>query len=89
MATEKDRLSYITPISGFYFVKETKVLWCYEGGEWVSLTTPPKQQINFLTNYVDLPSVGEQNVLYIVGTREYIWDGLDYVRVGEPMWESL
>ena len=44
---ENQRLSLLSPIEGlFYFVKETNVLWRYDGNyQWVQLTSPPKENI--------------------------------------------
>ena len=90
LATENDRLNYLAPIGGFYFVKETKILWCYEGGEWVQLTSAPKEHIVFI-NYENLPQTGEKGVLYIVEDQisSYIWNESEYIKMGDPVWESI
>ena len=88
LATEKDRQNYLSPITAFYFIKSTKCLWRYEGGEWIQLTSPPKEQIVFL-NYSDLPLVGESEVLYITETQSYTWNGNEYIRLGTQVWENF
>lgn len=85
---ESDRVKYLTPITAFYFVKETKVLWRFENGEWHQLTTPPKESIIFL-NYSNFPQQGEKEVLYVSESDTYIWDGESYVKLGEPVWGSF
>lgn len=88
LAKESDRVNYLSPITAFYFVKETKVFWRFEGGEWIQLTTPPKETVIFL-NYSDLPKVGTKEVLYVTESQTYIWDGSEYVLLGEPTWGSF
>lgn len=88
LAKESDRVNYLSPITAFYFVKETKIFWRFEGGEWIQLTTPPKETIIFL-NYSDLPNVGTKGVLYVTESQTYIWDGSEYVLLGEPTWGSF
>lgn len=85
LANESDRVNYLTPITAFYFVKETKVLWRFENGEWHQLTTPPKESIIFL-NYSNFPAIGTKEVLYISESDTYIWDGKSYIKLGEPVW---
>lgn len=88
LAKESDRVNYLSPITAFYFVKETKIFWRFEGGEWIQLTTPPKETVIFL-NYSDLPKVGTKEVLYVTESQTYIWDGSEYVLLGEPTWGSF
>ena len=46
LETEQQRLSLKFPVTSFYFVKETGVIWRYEG-EWIVITNPPSEQIEF------------------------------------------
>lgn len=88
LGKESDRVNYLTPITAFYFVKETKVFWRYENGEWIQLTSPPKETVVFI-NYSDLPETGEEKVLYITETQSYIWNGSEYIRLGTQVWENF
>lgn len=88
LAKENDRTNYLSPITAFYFVKETKVFWRYENGEWIQLTSPPKETVVFI-NYLDLPETGEEKVLYITETQSYIWNGSEYIRLGTQVWENF
>ena len=91
LQTEQDRINYIKPINGFYFVHETKVLWNCENGVWFSLSTPPQEIIVFVENFEKLPQTGQKKVLYIVeelGT-EYIWTESGYSKIGDPVWEEV
>lgn len=87
LQTEQSRLNYLTPIRGFYFVIETKILWRYDS-EWVQLTSPPKESIVF-TKYAELPVKGELEVLYITETDTYYWGGESYIKLGEMVWKMI
>lgn len=88
LGKESDRVNYLTPITSFYFIKETKTFWRYENGEWVLLTSPPKETVVFI-NYKDLPQQGQKEVLYITETQSYVWDGENYNQLGLSVWESI
>lgn len=88
LTNEAARLDYLSPITAFYFVKETKVFWRYEDGMWIQLTSPPKETVVFV-NYSDLPAKGELEVLYITETQSYKWDGVEYVQLGLSEWEEF
>lgn len=63
LATEQDRLLLTSPIeSQYYFVIGTAVLWTFQGGKWIQLTTPP-QEIVFIGE--ELPELGNENTLYV------------------------
>lgn len=43
LATEAARTSLLAPVSGrYYFVMDPPVLWRYQEGGWVQITTPPE-----------------------------------------------
>ena len=88
LAKEEDRLNYLSPITGFYFVKETAVLWRVEQGEWIQLTEPPQEWIVF-TTYNELPKQGKLNTLYITETQSYRWTEEGYIRLGCEVWDSI
>jgi hypothetical protein len=87
---ENQRLSLTTPIEGlFYFVKETNILWRYDGNyQWVQLTSPPKENIVFL-DYKDLPQQGKEKVLYITEKTTYQWKNDAYIELGALTWETF
>lgn len=62
--TESERLTLDSPISGYYFVIDTAVLWFYKDEEWISITEKPEEVI-FIG--VELPELGQakENMLYI------------------------
>lgn len=70
--TEEDRLNLIEPLSGYYFVIGTAVLWYYQD-EWIQITEKP-QEVIFVG--VELPELGQENKLYInKAEREIsVWD---------------
>lgn len=88
LAKEESRLTYLSPITGFYFVQETKVFWRYENGEWIQLTSPPKETVVFI-DYEQLPPKGEPKVLYVTENQTYVWNGSSYNRLGASIWEDF
>lgn len=72
LGTEAERKSLESPLSGYYFVIDTAVLWFYQDG-WTQITERPEKVI-----YVDveLPELGQENKIYIdKDDREIsIWD---------------
>lgn len=70
--TEAERLTLESPLSGYYFVIDTAVLWFYQDG-WVQITEKPEEVI-FIG--VELPELGQQNKIYVdVDDREiFVWD---------------
>lgn len=70
--TESERLALDSPLSGYYFIIDTGVLWFYEN-KWIQITERPKEVI-FIG--VELPELGQKGKLYVdKGDREIsIWD---------------
>lgn len=87
LETEQQRKGMIRPITSFYFVKETGVIWRYER-EWIVITNPPSEQIEFLPK-AEFPTIGRENILYIDDTRIYRWLRNEYVEMGVPIWETF
>ena len=83
---DDQRLAIQFPLQGYYFVKSTKILWTYENENWIQITEPPKQEVVY-----GLPDVGEENVLYMEGTKLYRWDKLSnsYIEMGIQIWEAI
>ena len=61
--TEVERLALDSPISGYYFVVDTAVLWFYQD-EWIQITEKPEEVV-FIG--VELPELGQakDNTLYV------------------------
>ena len=61
--TEAERLTLDSPLSGYYFVIDTAVLWFYND-EWVQITEKPEEVI-FIG--VELPELGQakEGQLYV------------------------
>lgn len=61
--TEVERLTLDSPLSGYYFVIDTGVLWFYQD-EWIQITEKPKEVV-FIG--VELPELGQakENTLYV------------------------
>ncbi len=59
--TEAERLTLDSPLSGYYFVIDTAVLWFYQD-EWIQITEKPEEVI-FIG--VELPELGQQNKIYV------------------------
>lgn len=72
--TDIQRLSLESPLSGYYFVIDTAVLWFYKSG-WIQITDEPEEVV-FIG--VELPELGQKNKLYANTTsgNEHVavWD---------------
>lgn len=87
LETEEQRVNMRSPVNGFYFVKNTGVIWRYDNG-WISITNPPSELIEFLPKN-SFPQIGKENVLYIDGIKIYRWLESEYVEMGVPIWETF
>ena len=63
LETEVERLTLDSPLSGYYFVIDTGVLWYYKD-EWNQITEKPEEVV-FIG--VELPELGQakENMLYV------------------------
>lgn len=63
LGTEAERLTLDSPLSGYYFVIDSGVLWYYQN-EWVQITEKPEQVV-FIG--VELPELGsaKEGTLYV------------------------
>ena len=59
--TEAERLSLVSPLSGYYFIVGSACLWFYQDG-WIQITEKPKEVI-FIG--VELPELGQENKIYV------------------------
>ena len=63
LETEAERLTLDSPLSGYYFVIDSAVLWFYQD-EWIQITEKPEEVV-FIG--VELPELGQakENMLYV------------------------
>ena len=88
LQNEEHRKNILSPVTGFYFILSTCTLWRYQNGEWIQITTPPKENIAFL-DYSDLPKQGKEEVLYVTKDQSYRWNGDGYTKLGNLIWEEF
>ena len=82
---DEDHRKGLKPVTGFYFVSSTNILWRYDG-QWIQLTTAPKEVVVFTD---ELPQNGVEETLYIQGTRMYKVDEGNYAELGGPHWDAF
>ena len=82
---DEDHRKGLKPVTGFYFVSSTNILWRYDG-QWIQLTTAPKEVVVFTD---ELPQNGVEETLYIQGTRMYKVDEGNYAELGGPHWDTF
>ena len=79
----------IVPVTGFYFVIETAVLWYFDNGTWSQINSTPNEQIYF-GSFDSFPPQGKTNCLYIDGTDMYRWIDGNYVSIsGSLKWTAF
>lgn len=63
LQTEAERLTLDNPLTGYYFVIDTAILWRYENG-WIQITEKPESIVSI---DVELPALGQakENMLYV------------------------
>ena len=83
---DEDHRKSLKPVTGFYFVSSTSVLWRYENNQWIPLTTPPREKVVFTD---ELPQIGVEETLYIQGTKMYKYDEGNYAELGGLNWETF
>lgn len=93
VVNEETRQNLVSPVQGFYFVKDTKALWSYDG-EWSQISGggTPKENLVF-ADYANFPNPGEPGVLYIDKNRMFQWDATSgsYIEIGSSslIWETI
>lgn len=79
---EAERRALASPLSGYYFVIDTAVLWFYKDG-WTQITEKPEEVI-FVG--VELPELGQAKTLYVNKNGGIsIWDDVtdEYLLVAD------
>lgn len=92
LINEEQRQSIISPVSGFYFVEETAVLWTYSiNKEWEQLTQTPDNRILFYSSISEFPAQGKEGILYNTLDNIYKWSSLQntYIKIGSEIWEPI
>lgn len=92
LVSEEVRQSMTSPVQGFYFVKDKKTLWNYDGSVWSQLSAEPKENIVF-GDRAEFPEIGKEGVLYIDKIKFYQWDAdtHSYYEMGGNVmaWEAI
>lgn len=87
--TDEQRLLLTSPLSAFYFVYETNIIWRYDGADgWIQITTSPREQIQFL-DLEDFPSTGYEKTIYISGNDIYRWNEGEYQNISGSYWKTI
>lgn len=90
VVNEQTRQELISPVSGFYFIEDTKTLWRYNNSIWEQLTEPPKENLVFAERE-NFPVQGQEEVLYVDKDTIYTWDANNnvYTKMGALNWEPI
>lgn len=87
--TEEQRLLLPSPLTSFYFVYETNLIWRYDGASgWIQITSPPQEQIQFM-DFENFPEEGNSKAIYISGSDIYRWNDGEYQSIGGSYWKNL
>lgn len=92
VATEFLREHLVDPVQGFYFVKESKMLYNYdEEGNWILISQEPENL--FFESEENFPTIGNINKLYIEKQKNKIfrWD-MDknvYTEMSAQTWGTI
>ena len=70
---EETRQNIVSPIEGFYYVREDETLWSYFNGTWAQVIGKNNSVV-----FADdgLPATGEREALYIEDTTLYRWNDI-------------
>lgn len=71
---EETRQEIVSPIEGFYYVRQENTLWSYFNATWAQIMGQNSSLI-FADN--GLPEEGIKNSLYVEGTTLYRWNDLE------------
>lgn len=90
--TEKERAECEKPVTGFYFVSDTNVLWRYADKAWMQLTPSNLTPIVYGKIVSDFPQEGQSDILYVADEAIYRWDDAakQYtIAANKTTWEKL
>ena len=90
---DAERLNWLAPVEGFYFVIESGVLWRYNVGKysgWVQITPSNPEPVQFYDSVEILPPEGVENTLYCTNNAIYNWQGQSYHMIAnKSQWETI
>lgn len=69
VADEEARQAIVSPVQGYYYVRDDNSLWSYFG-TWIQMTG----QSSSLVFITELPEQGEDNTIYVLDDKMYRWD---------------
>lgn len=72
--TEAERAAYTAYLDGYYFVKETNMLWSYSNFSWKKLCPDNLEPLVFGSSIDDFPKVGNKTSLYIADKCIFKYD---------------
>lgn len=89
--TDEERQNLISPVNGFYFIEETKVLWRLLNNIWTQLNVSTKPTVVFIKEGEEKPTEPSTDVLYVQDGKIYQWslEKNDYIIVSDVNWESI
>ena len=92
LVTESQRQNLTDPIPGFYFVKETKMLWNFDDNTWIPISGGGAIEPQIIFGDTEsLPEQGVENKLYIDKKHIYQWDSSinQYVLMNVMQWDNM
>lgn len=92
VVNEETRQNMPYPVTGFYFIKDTKALWSYDG-EWDQISGGAPKECLIFADYANFPVPGEPGILYIDKNKMYQWEATSnaYLEIGSSTikWETI
>ncbi len=90
--TEQERADCEEPVTGFYFVADTNVLWRYSNDAWSQLTPSNLTPIVYGKVIADFPQEGQSDILYVADDAIYKWDDAAkqyIIAANKTIWQKL
>lgn len=69
----EERINYLIPTEGFYYVDDDTSAWRYTGMDWIQLTDAVSNPLYF-GPYRTFPKIGKPDELYIDDNIAFRWD---------------
>lgn len=91
LASETNREAIAAPLSGYYYVESSNVLWYYSSS-WTRITPENIEPVIFGQTEKDFPEEGKDGVLYVADKALYRYSKSDkkYLAVSNlTEWEGL
>lgn len=74
--TDEQRAAHTSVLDGFYYVKETNIVWSFSNGSWKQISPDNLKPNIFAHSIDDFPKKGKADILYIADDAIYRWDNL-------------